>query len=128
MTYPYEWRPTPLLSSEPTCMVDLMLAPVREAASLNKMSPDLFVRRLESRNIEMQNYIKTLELTLDEILILSLGGKKEMNLSKWISLHDAQKKDQVLLHFRAIARLIEEDIVIPIRFRHPPRTSCSMCA
>ena len=52
-----------------TCLVCAsMLAPVRDIATISKMSPNLYVRKIEERNVKLQIYIKCLEAKLDEVL------------------------------------------------------------
>ena len=46
-----------------------MLAPVRDIATISKMSPNLYVRKIELRNIKLQSYVKTLEAKLDQVAL-----------------------------------------------------------
>jgi hypothetical protein len=46
-----------------------MLAPVRDIATISKMSPNLYVRKIEERNIKLQSYVKHLEAKLDQVAL-----------------------------------------------------------
>ncbi len=44
---------------------------MREIASVSKMSPDLYTRKIVERNVKLQAYVKHLEAQLDSVFCLA---------------------------------------------------------